>query len=215
MQRPTSLDLQVTLPLPCTSTCSCTGTWGVSGHEPLLGYDRGRDTVVAPAPHPHAAGTHPPSTLRRRYQVLRCTSRGRHGHAPEPRRTSRAAPRNLRAESGRKQTEVAHVWNAANPQTIHHSAPPTNTVTIPSVFLGGGAGPDLVASLSKYCVPGPCPRQPHDAARNSPSPPLTYTQPQVNPSPCPRLMALICVKVSKLAGCSCAPRHVRSPECQS
>lgn len=38
-----------------------------SGHEPLLGYDRGRDTVVAPAPHPYAVGhtpaVHPPWPL--------------------------------------------------------------------------------------------------------------------------------------------------------
>ncbi|KAK7457676.1 hypothetical protein Landi51_01809 [Colletotrichum acutatum] len=68
VQPPTpELDLQVTLPLPCTSTYSCMGTWGVSGHEPLLGYDCGRDTAVAPAPHPHAAGhtpaVHPPWPL--------------------------------------------------------------------------------------------------------------------------------------------------------
>ncbi|KAK1463016.1 hypothetical protein CCUS01_08421 [Colletotrichum cuscutae] len=75
------------------------GTWGVSGHEPLLGYDCSRDTVVAPAPHPHAAG-HTPTVHSSvaATKFLRYTSLGRHGHAAVPRRTSRAAPCNSRAK---------------------------------------------------------------------------------------------------------------------
>ncbi|KXH49424.1 hypothetical protein CSAL01_12861 [Colletotrichum salicis] len=93
------------------------------------------DTVVAPAPHPHAAGTHarrPPSVAATKFFTAH--PRGRHGHAPKPRRTSRAAPCNSRAKKWEEASKLRwHMCgNAANPQTVHNSALlPTQTVTIP------------------------------------------------------------------------------------